>query len=133
MISDYKMDKAGKAALKCITLVLGTSATGATAVLRDALIPGFNFYVERVEVFAKTVTATISVDVLIGTVSVLASAITPVADTPTAGTLATAAASRRGTSTDELRLRYTTNGTGAATDLRVRVWLRPRPLAGEAV
>lgn len=132
-VTDNKLDKAGKASLKCITMELGTSATDAAAVLVDALVPGFNFVVERVEAYAKTVTATISLDVLIGATSVLSAPITPVADTPTAGSLVSSKLTRKGSATSELRFRYTTNGTGAATRCRVRVWVRVFPLNGESL
>jgi hypothetical protein len=131
MIKDYKMDPSGKTSLKCINLELGTSATGQTAKKTDAVTPGFAFRVVKVEVYALTVTATIAADVHIGTTSVLASTITPVADTPTAGTLSTTDASLLGTSTGILSLKYTSNGSGAATNLRARVWIRAQPLNGE--
>lgn len=131
MISDYKMDPNGKAALKCVRLGIGTTATGQTAKVPDSLTPGFPFEVVAVEANALTVTATISFDVLIGATSCLASAITPVAATPTAGTLTTSKTTRRGTATDILKAAYTSNGSGAATNGYLTVWLRPRPLNGE--
>lgn len=130
---DTRLDKNGKATVKCILLEVGATAVSQTALLVDALIPGFGFQVTKVEAYAKTVTAAITFDVLIGATSVLASAITPVADTPTAGTLATAVTALRGTATSELRLRYTSDAAGAATRARVRVWVRVFPLNGESL
>ncbi len=132
-VKDRNVEKNANVALECLTFDLGTTATGQTALLTDAAIPGYDFRVEKVEVFATAVTAAITVNVLIGTTSVLASAITPVANTVVAGTLATAYTARAGTATGELRVRYTSDGTGAATRCKVRVWIRPRPLAYEAV
>lgn len=132
-IRDRNISKSAKTALRPVRLVLGTTATGQTAKRTDAVTPGYAFVVDSVEAYALTVTATISVDVQIGTTSVLSSAITPVADTPTAGTLTTTAASLIGDSDDVLSLKYTSNGTGAATNAVVTVWIRPHGMEDEAV
>jgi hypothetical protein len=71
------------------------------------------------------------VDVLIGSTSCLASAITPVAATPTAGTLSTTLANKQGSATAVLKAAYTSNGTGAATNGFVTVWIRPQHMNGE--
>lgn len=130
-VKDKNVAKDSALALKPIQFALGTSAVSQTAKKTDAVTIGFAFEVVRVEAYALTVTASITVDVHIGATSVLSAAITPVADTPTAGVLSTTLASRRGTSTDILSLKYTTNGAGAATNVFVTVWVRPRPLNGE--
>jgi len=130
-ITDSKISRGGKTSWKCIALHLGTTATGQTAKKPDGVVPGFAFQVMRVEVNALTVTATISVDVTIGTVSVLTGAITPVAATPTAGTLSTTLTNLRGDATEAINVTYTTNGSGAATNAIVRVWIRPHPLHAE--
>lgn len=130
-IKDKNVAKDAALALKPIQFAIGTSAISQTAKKTDAVTVGFPFEVVRVEAYALTVTATISVDVHIGATTVLAGAITPVADTPTAGVMSTTLASRRGTSTDILSLKYTSNGAGAATNAYVTVWVRPRPLNGE--
>lgn len=130
-VNDAKIHPKAKVALKCVDLHIGTTSTGQTGLLTDAVTPGFPFHVESVEVMATAVTATISVDVQIGSTSVLASAVTPVANTPTAGTLSSTAANLFGHATEVLKLKYTSNGTGAATNCRARVWIRPQPLNGE--
>ena len=117
--------------LECIRLAIGTTATGQTAKVPDSVTPGYAFQVVKVEVNALTVTATISVDVLIGSTSALASAVTPVAATPTAGTLSTTLANLKGSSTAILKAAYTSNGTGAATNAFVTVWIRPQHMNGE--
>lgn len=129
-VTDNKVHKDAKLSWKCIGLPL-VSAVGQTDLKEGGIKPGFAFEVERVEVYAKTVAATISVDVKIGTTSVLSAAITPVADTPTAGSLASAVASIRGSATDTIFLHYTSNGTGAVTKCTVYVWIRPIPGNGE--
>jgi len=130
-VTDVKMHPNAKSALTCIRLALGTTATGQTSKQTDGVIPGYDFRIVKVEVNALTVTATISVDVLIGSTSALASAITPVAATPTAGSLSTTLANVCGVSTDAINLQYTSNGTGAATNGYVSVWIRPQPMNGE--
>lgn len=130
-VTDNKMAASGKATWKAIRLALGTTATGQTGKQTDGITPGFDFRVMAVEVNALTVTATITVDCLIGSTSVLSGAITPVAATPTAGTLSSTLANVCGVSTDTLNVQYTSNGTGAATNGYVTVWIRPQPLNGE--
>lgn len=130
-VTDLKVAKAANFAKECIRLQLGTTAVSQTAKVADAVKPGFAFEVVKVEVNALTVTATITVDVLIGSTSVLTGAITPVAATPTAGTLSTAIATVRGTALEAINVAYTSNGTGAATNAIVSVWIRPIPANGE--
>lgn len=131
MIIDRKMDPNGGTVKECITMQLGTTAISQTGKQTDGFTPGYAFKVVKVEAYALTVTATISVDVQIGSTSVLASAITPVANTPTAGTLSSTVASLIGQSTSVIALKYTSNGSGAATNGVVRVWIRPQPCNGE--
>lgn len=108
---------------------VGVSQTG---LLVGAITPGYAFEVERIEVFCSSITATLTVDVQIGATSVLTAPITPVAATVVAGTLVTAKTGRRGSRTATINVRYTDNASGAATNLAVRVWIRPFPLNGEA-
>lgn len=131
MIKDYKMDPAGNVVKECLSFALGTSATSQTAKRSDAMTVGYPFVIVRVEAYALTVTATITLDVQIGSASVLASQITPVADTPTAGVLSATPASLIGHASDVISLKYTSNGTGAATNCFVNVWVRPQPLNHE--
>lgn len=130
-VTDVKMAKGGYATLKCLRLALGASATSQTGKKAAGITPGFPFQVVKVEVDALTVTPAASVDVQIGTTSVLAGAITPVAATPTAGTLSTTLANLKGTATSVLSALYTTDGSGAFTNCHVSIWIRPRPLNGE--
>jgi hypothetical protein len=118
---------------KCLTMPIGTTATGQTALEVDELRPGFNFEIRKVEVHATGVTATASVNVLIGSTTALASAITPVAGDVVQGTLSTTMAARRGNSTDNIVVQYTTNGSGVITNGKARVWIRPFPMNGEVM
>lgn len=106
-----------------IRLAIGTTAVSQTGKAVDGVTPGYAFQVARVEVDALTVTATISIDVQIGTTSVLSAPITPVAATPTAGVLGT---SVLGGAASVLSALYTSNGTGALTNGYVTVWLKPQ-------
>jgi len=130
-VKDINVAKNANHAKELVRLVLGVTATGQAAKLVDAVTPGFAFEVVKVEVMAVTVTATLSVDVQIGGATALNAAVTPVAATPTPGVLAATLAARRGSATEAIQLKYTSDGTGAATNLVVSVWVRPLPLDGE--
>lgn len=119
---------------ECVQLALGTSATSQTAKRTDAVTIPYPFQIVSVEVYALTVTATISLDVQIGSTSALSAAVTPVADTPTAATLSSTVASTQSTSsTSVLSLKYTSNGTGAATNAYASVWIRPLGMDGDPI
>lgn len=120
-IRDRNIDTNAAIGKECIVLSIGTTATGQTAALADALTPGYPFRVVKVSSFTPTVTATISLDVQIAGTSALTAQITPTAATEVAGTLVT---TPTGGSSDQLQLKYTSNGTGAATG-RVFVWIKP--------
>lgn len=130
-VTDRNIDKNAKFGRECLNLELGVSATGQAAKQTDSVVPGFAFEIVRVEVYALTVTAVISADVHIQGVTALNAAVVPVADTPTVGVLAATLAAKRGSATDAIQLKYTSNGAGAATNLRARVWIRPVPVQGE--
>lgn len=91
--------------------------------------------VENVQVFCTAIVATAQVDVQGGvhgaTTSVLTGLVTPVAGAVTQGVLV-APASRRFNLSDELNVKFTTNGTGTLTNVMVTVTLRPFPLDNEA-
>ena len=113
-----------------VPLVSAVSVTdGNIAVIR----PGFDFAVEKVEVFARTYTATLTVDVLVGS-NVIVNDQAPTANTrveATWNTGFTSLPSRKGTSSQDLTVRYTSNGTGAVVNGYVLVWIRPFPAGGE--
>lgn len=129
-VTDAKMHPAGKTALKQISVPIIT-ATSQAAVKALSMVPGYKFELVGVEVWATAITATISVDVKINGVSVLTGAITPVAGSRTAGVLVANRLNRRGSAAQALDVEYTTNGTGAGTNLRVLLTYRPYPLNGE--
>lgn len=132
-VKDVNVAQDAKVALECILLTAPATAVSQTDLEVDEVIPAYAFEVERVEVHATAVTATITCDVKIGTTSVLSAVVTPVANTATAGTLSSTLANIRGTSSEAIRLHYTSNASGAATALKARVWIRPLPMNGENV
>lgn len=131
MIKDYKMDPSGGASTHTLAFPFIT-AVSQTALVVGSWTPGYRFQVRKVSVYATAVTATITTDVFIGATSVLTGAITPVAATETAGTLSATLSALRGVSTSAITVKYTTNGSGAATNLVVRVQIRPYPMSGES-
>jgi hypothetical protein len=132
-VRDAKMLSTDKSAWKCLTMPIGTSAISQTDLEVDEITPGFNFEIVKVEVYATSVTATASVNVLIGSTTALASVITPTTANVVAGTLATSKAARRGSSTESIIVQYTTNGSGVIVNGKARVWIRPFPMSGEAL
>ena len=101
-----------------------------TGQIYDSAIPGFAFYVEKIEHFAEAVTATATFQAFIGTTALVAAS-TPVADTLTQATITATEAQRKGTATDDLNIKVTTDGSGLLTGLKVRITIRPYPMGGE--
>lgn len=132
-VKDNNLLPTAVAAQHCFTMPIGATSTGQTSLEVDEITPGFNFQIVRVQVHATAVTATASVNVLIGSTTCLAGAITPTAGNVVVGTLATAVADRRGSTTDSIVVQYTTNGSGVITNGKVRVWVRPFPMNGEVM
>lgn len=132
-VKDTKMDSAGYATWKVLTAPIGTTATGQTSLEVDEFRPGHDFEIESAEVYCTATAATASVNVLIGSTSVLSAQMTPSAGARVAGTLSTTIANRRGSATDNIVVQYTTNGTGSITNGKVRITYRPFPLNGEAM
>lgn len=130
-ITDNKVMQSANVAKHAINFGVPTTAVSQTALLVGAWTPGFKFQVAKVSVFATAITATITVDVQIGGVSVLTGQITPVAGSEVAGTLVTTLASLRGSATGQIQVKYTSGAAGAATNLNVKVQIRPYPLNGE--
>jgi hypothetical protein len=130
-VTDLKINKNALAATHSQSFPITTIATGQTAALVGAYAPGKRFQVTRVSVFATGVTSSITVDVQIDGVSVLTGQVTPVAGTEAIGTLVASQKTLRGTNASQLQVKYTTNGSGAAVNLVVRVQIRPWPLNGE--
>lgn len=133
-IRSRNIKKTAAVGLECIQLSIGTSAISQAGKRTGLTTVAYPFQVVSVEAYALTVTATISFDVQIGSTSVLSAAITPVADTATAGVLsATTANTRSSAANAVLSLKYTSNGSGAATNGYVNVWIRPYGMEGDPI
>lgn len=132
-VRDEKMLASDYATWKCITMVLPATATSQTDLEVDSSIPGFNFEIARVEGYCMDQTDTVTVNVKIGSTTALASALTLTDDAVAAATLSTTLSARRGSSTDAINLEYTSDGSGEIVAGKVRVWVRPYPLSGEAL
>lgn len=74
-----------------------------------------------VDVYARAVTATATVNVKENTTSILSGAITPSAGINISGTISDPAIAQDAA----LNVHCTTDGSGALSDLQVNVWLRP--------
>ena len=86
--------------------------------------PGVPFEVESVQVFAGAVATVATLDVLIGTTSVLAAAIAdPTAATRVQPTLATAKSARMGVATDVIKVTGLSDGSGTLDDIEVIITL----------
>lgn len=127
MLSTRKLTKeASRVLFTASRASVGASQTG---LLIAAHKPGTGFQVEAVEVFAGAVSGTVSVDVQIGTTSVLAAAITPTAGSRVEGTLSSTLANRRGTASAEIGVLVTTAATSSLSDAVVVVRYRVYPAA----
>lgn len=127
-VTDKKITKTAYAAHHEITFPVPTTATTQTGLLAGAWTPGFAGKITKVTVFATAVTATITVDVQIGGTTVLTGSITPTAGNEVAGTLSSTLSAVRFSSSQQIQVKYTSNGTGAATNLSVHVQVRPYPM-----
>jgi len=101
-----------------------------TGTVYDSTVPGFGFYVERVECIIETITAALTFQVLIGTTA-LCAATAPTAETLAEVTITATVAERKGADDDFLALQVTTDGSGVGEGLKVRVHIRPYPMGGE--
>jgi hypothetical protein len=129
-VTDRKVHKDAKVAVKTIVVPLIT-ATGQADLKAFSTRPGFGFEVVGVETFCSGKAGTVTANVKIGTASVLSGAASFTAGSRVSASLAASASARRGTSTSDLNVHYTTDGTGALTNGFVVVRIRPYPLNGD--
>jgi hypothetical protein len=130
MIQDKAIESTAGVRLKPITIPIVT-ALSLSGVTVASIKPGFSGIVERIEDFARTVTSSITYNAYKGSTTLLTGNATPVAATRTDRALTTTLADTKFTSSDVLNIKITTDGTGAATNLLVTVWVRPFPMNGE--
>lgn len=131
-VKDTNVLKTAKFVRECISVPIVTAINQADT-RAAGILPGFAFEIVKIEAYASAVTAAITCMVKIGTANALSGAITPAAASTgiVQGSLHGTRANRRGAATDAINVHYTTDGSGAATNLRVTVWIRPLPLNGE--
>lgn len=126
-VRDINIDSTAKTARKILVVPIVTAISQAGVVFWK-YTPGYAFRITSVRNFARTVTATISFVVKVGTRTAVAAA-TPVAATDTVNTLSTTLANLRGTASEAITIELTTDGSGAATNLSVEIEIRPLGLA----
>ncbi len=124
---DIKND--AKVALRHISFARSAVPASQAALLIGSFQPGYAFEIVSVQHLAKTVTATASYQLKIGTTNAT-SATTPTAATRGNATLT--AGALQGDEDDVINLHATTNGSGAFADLEVIVTIRPLGLRGDA-
>lgn len=130
-IRSRNIKKTAAVGRETVDLLYGTTAVSQAGKRADAQTIPYAFQVVAVEAYALTVTATISFDLQIGATSVLSGAITPVADTLVAGVLSATVANTQGAAGSVLSAKYTSNGSGAATNAGLNVWIRPLGMEGD--
>ena len=124
-IVDHSVSKSFLVGRTIITLTPRDIVAGDTtpAKLIAEYLPGVPFRVEDVQYFGGAVAAGADLDVLIGTTSVLAAAISdPVAATRLRPTLA-AASARLGVATDVIKVTGLSDGSGTLADIQVVITL----------
>lgn len=119
--------------LKC--LIVGVNpAVSLTGLFLDKHTIPFAFEVRRVAFYSRVIAGSVSLDVVIGTQSVLASALTPTGSaTEDVPTLNATLANLRGAANAVLGIKVTTDGTGAVTNGHFKIWIRPRGMGGDAL
>jgi len=125
-VVDRHVSKRTLLAKKVVTLQPRDIVAGDTtpAKLIAEFKPGVPFEVESVQVFNGAVATEATLDVLIGTTSVLAAAVVdPTAATRQQPTLATAKSARQGTSSDLIKVTGMSDGSGTLDDIQVIITL----------
>lgn len=130
-ITDRKVHPSAHLADQIWQAVRDTVAASQTDLAVGIHRPGYRFRVLDVEVFCSALTGTVSIDVKIGTVSVLNAVITPTAGARVAGVLSAAIADVVGKATEDINVEVTTAASSSVDDLVVTVKYRPYPVNSE--
>jgi hypothetical protein len=130
-ITDRKVHPDARLADKIHNVYRDTTVASQTDLKIGIHRPGYRFRVVGVEVFCSALTGTVSVQVKIGTVSVLNAVITPIAVTRVAGVLSATLANLVGKSTEDINVEVTTAAASTLDDVTVTVTLRPYPVNQE--
>ncbi len=129
-VTDKSIDPASGVAREVVLIVGEDIPISQTATLFDSTVPGFGFYVEKIEDFIQTLTAALTYQIFIGS-QALCAATAPTAVTRADVAITATKAQRKGSKTDNLNIKITTDGTGLGEGLKVRVHIRPYPMGGE--
>lgn len=131
-ISNRKVARTADFPKKSWQAVRGTQIPASQTDLKIGVHrPGFRFRVVGVEVFCSALAGTVSVQVKIGTVTVLNAAITPAAAARVAGVLSATLASLIGGAAEDINVEVTTAATSTLDNANVSVVYRPYPLNAE--
>ena len=110
---------------KPIGFYIETVAVSQTGLEMFQHTPGYNFEIVGFEVYAVSVTAAVSLNLLIGSNTVLTTPLVPVAGAGTAGVLL-ATGVEYGDDDDIVYVQCTTDGSGDVTAANVQIWIRRR-------
>ncbi len=131
-ITDRKVHRNAHLAKKVYEAVRGPQVPASQTDLKIGIHrPGYRFRVAAVEVFCSALAGTVTVQVKIGTVTVLNAAITPAAVARVAGVLSATLASLVGSATEDVNVEVTTAAASTIDNLAVTVVYRPYPVNAE--
>lgn len=108
-------------------IVTAISLTGAVV---SSILVGYKFEIVRVRSFCRTKAGAVSYVVKAGARTAVSAGVFTAA-TDVAATLSTTKANLRGTASEAVTIELTTDGTGALTNGKVLIWIKPWPLNGE--
>ena len=110
---------------KPISVYVETVAVSQTDLELFQHTPGYNFEIIGFEVYAVSVTAAVTLNLLIGATSVITPVLTPVAGAGTAAVMKTDG-SEYGDDDDIIYIQCTTDGSGDVTAANMQIWIRRR-------
>lgn len=129
-VTDQRINKNASVAKQTIDASVTTLTASATTTVYSTK-PGYKYQILKVEVFCAGTVSNTTVDVQIGSTSVLTGVITPVSGSIVLGTLSGTLATIRGSATAALNVKTICLGSPTCPNLSVTVTLRPYPLNGE--
>lgn len=131
-ITDIKVHRDAHLAKKIWHAARGTQVPASQTDLKIGIHrPGYRFRVVGVEVFCSALAGTVTVQVKIGTVTVLNAAITPSAAARVAGVLSATLASLIGGAAEDINVEVTTAAASTLDNANVTVVYRPYPVNQE--
>lgn len=110
---------------KPISFYVETVAVSQTDLELFEHTPGYAFQIIGFEVYAVSVTAAVSLNLLIGSTTVLTTPLVPVAAAGTAGVIV-ATGVEYGDDDDKIHVQVTTDGSGDVTAANIQIWIRRR-------